>query len=237
LMVILFLVLLISLFLSIRSNYLKLSFAIALLGLLYINIQIDACTLRHVGFYFITYVVCIWLDAANEAKPILSPKYILMSLLCLQAFWGLRMYTHDWHHPFSAVENCCNYLKQNLPNNTKYYAYGEVAISGCAANLKMPIINIRTMHPSQFVRWTAAEIIPEGNADSILQNNMNTAVATNGSYVFITNQIASTRWLTQTLDSLCQSQPNAVKKMPEFTGAIVPTENFSLYKIDSTIVW
>jgi hypothetical protein len=227
----------VSMFLSIQNNFLKFSFAIALIGLLYINIQIDACTVRHVGFYFITYIVCIWLDSYNTTKPTIAPIYILLPLLCIQVFWGLRMYTHDWRHPFTMSEQCCNYLKQNMPENKKYFGYGEVAISSTSANLKLPITNIRTLQPTRFVRWTAEEIIPESNRDSILQINMNKAFAQNGSYVFITNQILPTRWLTHTLDSLCITQPSAVKKMPEFAGAIVPTENFSMYKIDSTIVW
>jgi hypothetical protein len=49
------------------------------------------------------------------------------------------------------------------------------------------------------------------------------------------NEDRQTNSFIKTLDSLAIHQANAIKKMPEFFGAIEPSENFYLYKMDNLI--
>jgi hypothetical protein len=152
-----FVLILIAIFYTISNNKLRLAMAIAFVGLAYINLQIGANAVRHIGFYWIVFICSAWLNANNKKQKLLN--YFLIVCLAVQSYWGLRMYTLDVHHPFSMAPKTVGYIKQYFASQKTFVGYGGMSISGPSAYLGMPIINIKSGVAQLYYNWNAQENI------------------------------------------------------------------------------
>ena len=233
--VVFFTLLLILIFYTIKNNFIRLSTFVALIGLSYINLQITAITPRHLGFNFIIYLVAIWLDKKSIKTSLCN--YLLVPLLAVQAFWGIRLYLLDIKHPFTMAPKTCTFIKENFPTQKNIVGYGEMSISSPSAYLGLPIINLKTGNANRYYEWSQKENLPSNYKDTAVLANLNTIFKVKGPFVLIVSSDRNTNWITPILDSISITQNQQFKKMPEFFGAIVPMENFYTYKQDSLIVW
>jgi hypothetical protein len=233
--VVFFTLILILIFYTIKNNFIRLSTFVALIGLSYINLQITAITPRHLGFNFIIYLVAIWLDKKSTKTSL--PTYLLVPLLAVQAFWGIRLYLLDINHPFTMAPKTCTFIKENFPTQKNIVGYGEMSISSPSAYLGLPIINLKTGNANRYYEWSQKENLPSNYKDTAVLANLNTIFKVKGPFVLIVSSDRNTNWIIPILDSISTTQNQQFKKMPEFFGAIVPMENFYTYKQDSLIVW
>ncbi len=233
LVVIFYLIFIGYIFYTLQNKAVKIGLLVSLLGLTYLNIQISACATRHVGFYFIAVLIAFWLDAKDFQKH--SLRFLLISLVVVHAFWGIRMYIHDCRNPFSMNSTTASYIQTNFPATTPIVAYGEVSLCGLSGYLQKPVYNILSNKHAWYYTWNIQEDIPFGRNDTTVFYKINDYYKQQGPFILATNTDRRMDWFVQTMNKFSSNQKKGVKKMPEFWGAIMSTENFYLYYIDSTI--
>jgi hypothetical protein len=155
----------------------------------------------------------------------------------MQCFWGVRIFVLDAKHPFTLAPKMVAHIKEFHYTETIFVGYGEMSISSPSAYLGEAVINLKTQKPRRYYEWSIPENIPSQYKDTAVLLNVNKIFNNKGSYILILNEDKHTHWMIDALDSVAKKQGSSIKKMPEFTGAIVPSENFYLYKVDSCVVW
>jgi hypothetical protein len=218
--------------LNFNSKKIKLLYVLLLLGLGFLNYATAACTYRHVGFYFLAYLFCWFIDTPTATKATFKHLVLLAFLFC-QGIWGISNYIIAIQHPFSQGKAAAAYIQNSPYKNLPIVGHFEFGINTLSGYLNKPIISLHNLKPSRYCVWNNANS-NYNLKDSNIVYNLNTIYNTKGAFVFNLNKQAETLWLKHYLDCLCTQNKN-ITQLADFTGSIYSAENVTLYYVSNTI--
>lgn len=185
-------------------------------------------SLRHQGFFFLLFIVCVWLyflnyesdrkflSAADRKVDSLLFRFFSFTLF-LQMIVGIYAGAMDYVYPFSAGKETAEYIAQHDLNDLNILGSRYRQVSIISGYLDVPIYYLELEDWGTFIDAGGAEIITE--ADLIYEIQQAAYKLAEPEYVLVLN-----RQLENLEISDLQIVPLAT-----FDGSLIASENFYTY--------
>ncbi|MFM2385362.1 MAG: hypothetical protein RL660_119 [Bacteroidota bacterium] len=223
-----------------QNNKVRLFYVLATVGLMILNLEADLMTLRHMSFYFMVYL-CAYILLSEQSKEFkflnfsMPLHFILLPFLATQAVYGIHYYATDLRTNFSLAKNMTALLVQDGHTRHAIAGHGDMSIGAPSTYLQKKIYNIRTNELAYTSRWDKFRSLgPEAQDTLDLMRECNLLLAKHDTLILIVDDDMHLSSHRKMLDSLTKNTAiTGVQKMPEFLGAMMPREQFYLYKLYS----
>ena len=170
----------------------------------------------HHGHLYILLIACFWLSAFYPDTPVrkrLGAVFVTI-ILAIHFYQGARVYVKDCFHPFSVAKAAARFIEDNGLRDMLIAGDLDYAVSPIAGYLDKKIYYLRQGRFASYVQWDDTcrkDYDPAGlREEPALQNKRSLLI----------------------VNADLQEPPGYMTKIKEFTGSMVPDENYYLYLLD-----
>jgi hypothetical protein len=219
----------------------RLFYLVCTAGLVVLNLEADLMALRHIGFYFVAYLAAHWLspDPSKQAVWPFSvkwnPQFFLLPFLLCQAYWGVYFYTMEIERPFSKAKSLAQYISTLDTANTAIAGHGDMSLAAPSMYLQRPLHNLRTNELARTSRWDRWRCLgPEQDTLNIWRQTAQLLTHYKKVLLILSIDPSHIGHHERMLDSISARAYSGTTKLASFGGAMMPREEFKLYRIDAS---
>lgn len=188
-------------------------------------------TTRNCGFYSITIFVMSWLSytiTKNENIKTKFYRYYFTLLLLTQFLSGIYLYVSDLKLIFSNGTLVSNYLNSiNKDNPVDILLTHQSSGPSVALNSKNKIIYIENNQKNDFCKWNTNPFI---QPDIVIYKKILEKTNGNSIPLLVTNDLKKVI-IFDSIQFYIKEKKIKFQLLKEFTGAVVSSENYYIYKL------
>ena len=218
-----------SLLLFVRKPVVIFLYISATIGLLMFSYFIHFGELRHHGYIFMMFIVCLWISDYYTDIELKSRIFnnlarfckkhknrFIVGILSIHLILGITASSVDWFSPFSASKETAKFIKNSKMDNMLMLGDMDFPASAVAGYLNRRIYYTQSNRFGSFIIWNNER--GDHSAQEILKKAQELSLQRKEDILLIMNY---------KLD--ISSALNPIAKIKEFKKSIVPNEKYYLY--------